>query len=104
MFWKDRNNGDSNAQDHVKADEELVLSAVIRLRVENVEENNKNQGQGIEQACTGQQSWRKKNFYITHVILIVHLKWLTLQDSPSSSPGSLGHKTRLAECIFLMYG
>lgn len=66
-FRKDRNNGNSNAQDHVKAYEELVLSAGIRLRVENVEENNKNQGQGIEQACTGQQSWRKKNFFTLHI-------------------------------------
>lgn len=64
-FWQDRNNGNNNAQDHVKAYEELVLSAVIRLRVENVEENNKNQGQGIEQACTGQQSWREKKIHYT---------------------------------------
>lgn len=59
-FWKDRNYGDSNAQEHINGYEELVLSAAIRLRVENIEEHNENQWQGIEQACTGQQSWRGK--------------------------------------------
>lgn len=42
-FWKDRNDGYSNAQDHINAYEELVFSAILRLCVENIEKHNKNQ-------------------------------------------------------------
>lgn len=42
-FWKDRNDGYSNAQEHINAYEELVFSAILGLCVENIEKHNKNQ-------------------------------------------------------------
>ncbi len=46
----------SDAEEHVDADEDLVLSATIRMGVVHVERNHRHQRQQVVQCGDGQQS------------------------------------------------
>lgn len=53
---QDGHDGHSDAEQKVEADEDLVLGAVVGLSVEDVEENDGGEGQGVVDDGEGEQS------------------------------------------------
>lgn len=56
-FGQDGNNRDDDTEDKVEADDNLVLFAVIRLRVVNIEQHNSGESQSVIQEGERQQAW-----------------------------------------------
>lgn len=59
-FGKNRHDGHNDAENHVEADEDLVLGAVVGLDVEQVEEHDGGESQGVVKNGEGQQRWEKR--------------------------------------------
>lgn len=55
-FGKNGHDGDDDAEYEVEADEDFVLSATVRLDVEQVEEHDGSKGQGVVEDGEWEQS------------------------------------------------
>lgn len=54
-LWQDGQYRGADTEEHVDADEDLVLSAAIRVGVVDVEQDQRHQRQQVVQCCDGQQ-------------------------------------------------
>lgn len=60
-------NRDDDAQDKVEADEDLVLCAVVRLRVVDVEKHHSSDSQSVVDEGERQQAWKWHGHTFTHM-------------------------------------
>lgn len=65
-FGQHRDNRGDDAEQHVKADEELVDEASIRLGVEYEEQHDSSKWQDVVKDCYRQQSYKQKAEIVTN--------------------------------------